>query len=82
MTKTFIVGVCVDFEMDEIEATTILADPFPAKALNEWLNSHYPNEKSSSDYCIGKVREALGKHLADKAVDERKLLPAPNTVDV
>lgn len=82
MSKTFIVGMCVDFEMDETEATTVLADPFPIQALNNWLNSHYPHEQSSGDYCLGKVREALGKHLAEKAVNERKQLPAPNTVDV
>jgi hypothetical protein len=76
------------FEIDEDDAAAILADPFPNKALDDWLIRQHPQSDSENagvcdrnrNECweLKEMRVAFGNYLAHKKVAERKQLAAIN----
>lgn len=72
------------FEMDENTAAEILADPFPNRALDEWMSRQHPlletdcmagyDSQRTKSWELQQVEAAFGKHLAEKKVAERKML--------
>lgn len=74
------VSLCIDIEIDSTLAEAICADPFPAEKLNEVLSSGDISFTEQSSYCARQLQEALGKHLAEQAINNRKQLTAGLTV--
>ena len=73
--NTFKAQLVVDFEFTEGQASHILSDPSPAKALRDWVNSHPASEPDASTYCATELYKALGIFLATKRVKECRQLP-------
>lgn len=67
--RTFHFSAVVTFKIEESEAASLLVENGGDKAVGEWLSNHFP-ELEESYYNAEQVRASLGKHLANRKVEE------------
>lgn len=66
----------VRFEMPVEEAAGILSEPeeLAGASLVNWFNAHGCAEERRSTYNLQKLRAGLGEYLAERKIEERRML--------